>query len=91
MPIPWKRKKDLITCPYWKKDAELFISLCILISYGKDHLPDDFRLPMDIPLAAAVIYADPFVTETNYAFIKKGESKLKTENIYIAGPGHSFL
>ena len=41
MPIPWKRKKDLITCPYWKKDAELFISLCILISYGKDHDPGD--------------------------------------------------
>ena len=51
-PISWKRKKDLINCPYWKKDAELYISLCILIAYGKDHLPDDFKLPMDIPLAA---------------------------------------
>jgi len=51
-PIPWKLKKALVNCPHWKKDAELFISLCILISYGEDHLPDDFRLPMDIPLAA---------------------------------------
>ena len=50
--VSWKVKKDLINCPYWKKDAELFIKLCILISYGKDYLPDDFRLPMDISLAA---------------------------------------
>ena len=44
-----------------------------------------------IPDGAAVIYVDPYVTKANYAFLKKGESKLKTENIYIAGPGHSFL
>lgn len=52
MMVPWKVKKALINCPHWKKDAELFISLCILISYEQDRLPDDFRLPMDIPLAA---------------------------------------